>query len=125
MDFDYHGPQSSSRAQLRAWQDERLRSLLAELSTNRFYQEKFGFAGMKTSEARGAADLNSLPFTTKSELAAEQLEHPPYGRLLTYALSPYRYLHQTSGTTARPLRGLETAEAWETSLRCWAATERG
>lgn len=125
MDFDYRGPQSPSRAELRAWQDERLRLLLLELSTNQFYQEKFGFAGMKMSEARGAADLNALPFTTKSELAAEQLEHPPYGRLLTYPLSRYRYLHQTSGTTGRPLRWLDTPEDWETFLRCWVEVYRG
>jgi phenylacetate-CoA ligase len=120
MNFDYSGPQSLSRPQLRAWQDERLRSLLSEISTNRFYQEKFGFAGMKMAEARGAADLSALPFTTKSELVAEQLEHPPYGRLLTYPLARYRYLHQTSGTTGRPLRWLDTAEDWKTFLRGWA-----
>src|SRR5262245_46686821 len=125
MDFDYRGLQSSSRAQLRAWQDERLRLLLSELATNQFYEEKFGFAGMKMAEARGAADLSRLPFTTKSELAAEQLEHPPYGGLLTYPLSRYRYLHQTSGTTGRPLRWLDTAEDWETFLRCWAEVYRG
>ena len=68
---------------MRAWQDERLRSLLLEISTNQFYQEKFSSAGMKMSETRGAADLSALPFTTKKELVAEQLEHPPYGRLLT------------------------------------------
>ena len=125
MDFDYRGPQSPSRAELRAWQDERLRSLLAEISTNQFYQEKFGFAGMKMSEARGAADLSALPFTTKSELAAEQLEHPPYGRLLTYPLSRYRYIHQTSGTTGRPLRWLDTAEDWKTFLQGWVEVYRG
>jgi phenylacetate-CoA ligase len=125
MDFDYRGLQSASRAQLRAWQDERLRLLLSELATNQFYREKFGFAGIKMSEARGAADLSGLPFTTKSELAAEQLKHPPYGRLLTYPIVRYRYLHQTSGTTGRPLKWLDTAEDWETFLRCWAEVYRG
>jgi phenylacetate-CoA ligase len=125
MDFDYRGLQSLSRARLRAWQDERLRSLLAELSTNRFYQEKFASAGMKMSETRGAADLISLPFTAKGELVAEQLEHPPYGRLLTYPLSRYRYIHQTSGTTGRPLRWLDTAEDWETFLRGWVDVYQG
>ncbi|HEY7184231.1 MAG TPA: AMP-binding protein [Blastocatellia bacterium] len=125
MDFDNRGPQSSNRAQLRAWQDERLRSLLAELSTNGFYQEKFDSAGMKMAETRGAADLSALPFTTKSELVAEQLKHPPYGRLLTYPLSRYRYIHQTSGTTGRPLRWLDTAEDWKTFLQGWVEVYRG
>jgi len=125
MEFDYRELQSSSRAQLRAWQDERLRLLLSELTTNQFYQEKFRLAGMEMAEARGAADLGELPFTTKSELAAEQHEHPPYGRLLTYPLARYRYLHQTSGTTGRPLRWLDTAEDWDTFMRCWAEVYRG
>ncbi len=125
MEFDYRGLQSSSRAQLRERQDERLRSLLSELGANQFYQEKFRLAGMKMAGARGVADLARLPFTTKSELAADQDKHPPYGRLLTYPLSHYRYLHQTSGTTGRPLRWLDTQEDWETFMRCWAEVYLG
>jgi phenylacetate-CoA ligase len=125
MKFDYRGLQSSSRAQLREWQDERLRLLLSELAANKFYQEKFRLAGMKMDEARGAADLARLPFTTKSELAADQDKHPPYGRLLSFPLSRYRYLHQTSGTTGRPLRWLDTKEDWETFMRCWAEVYLG
>ena len=125
MKFDYRELQSSSRAQLREWQDERLRSLLSELAANQFYQEKFRLAGMEMAKARGAADLARLPFTTKSELAADQDKHPPYGRLLTYPLSHYRYLHQTSGTTGRPLRWLDTQEDWETFMRCWAEVYLG
>ncbi|MGH9849513.1 MAG: phenylacetate--CoA ligase family protein, partial [Blastocatellia bacterium] len=125
MDFDYRELQSSSRAQLREWQDERLRLLLSELAANQFYQEKFRLAGMKMAETRGAADLARLPFTTKSELAADQDKHPPYGRLLTYPLSRYRYVHQTSGTTGRSLRWLDTKEDWDTFMRCWAEVYLG
>ena len=125
MEFDYRELQSATRADLRAWQDERLRSLLSELAANQFYQEKFRLAGMKIHEVRSAADLNALPFTTKAELAAEQQEHPPYGRLLTYPISCYRYLHQTSGTTGRSLQWLDTAEDWETFMRCWAQVYLG
>jgi phenylacetate-CoA ligase len=125
MEFDYRERQPSSRARLREWQDERLRSLLSELGANQFYREKFRLAGMKMAAARGAADLARLPFTTKSELAADQDKHPPYGRLLTYPLSRYRYLHQTSGTTGRPLRWLDTQEDWDTFMRCWAEVYLG
>jgi phenylacetate-CoA ligase len=125
MEFDYRGMEPSSHTHLREWQDERLRSLLSELAANQFYQEKFRLAGIKMHEVRGTADLNALPFTTKAELAAEQQEHPPYGRLLTYPISRYRYFHQTSGTTGRPLRWLDTAEDWETFMRCWAQVYRG
>jgi phenylacetate-CoA ligase len=116
---------STDRAQLREWQDERLRMLLRELDTNQFYQEKFSAAALTMSDIRGVADLTRLPFTTKSELAAEQIAHPPYGRLLTYPLSHYRYLHQTSGTTGRSLKWLDTATDWEWFTRCWAEVYRG
>lgn len=117
--------QSLPRAQLLAWQEERLRALLSELATNQFYQEKFRAAGLARENVQHATDLQALPFTTKSELAAEQQLYPPYGRLLTYPISRYRYLHQTSGTTGRPLRWLDTAEDWDTFLRGWAEVYRG
>ena len=81
---------NTDRTHLREWQDERLRALLHELDTNLFYRDKFNAAGFTMAEVRGVSDLDRLPFTTKNELAAEQLAHPPYGRLLTYPLSHYR-----------------------------------
>jgi phenylacetate-CoA ligase len=102
-----------------ALQNERLRSLFRELSANQFYCEKFAAAGIAIDSVRSADDLKRLPFTTKSDLVAEQQAHPPYGRLLTYPLSRYRYLHQTSGTTSAPLKWLDTAEDWQAWMRCW------
>ena len=124
-DSDYRHMQSSGRARLREWQDARLRALLGELGTNGFYQEKFRRDGWESKRVRSVADLHGLSLTTKRELATEQNERPPYGRLLTYPLSRYRYLHQTSGTTGRPLRWLDTEEDWETFMRCWAEVYRG
>jgi phenylacetate-CoA ligase len=120
MDFGYRELQSATRARVRSWQDQRLRALLAELAANQFYEEKFRLAGLEMAKVQSASDLDVLPFTTKIELAAEQQQHPPYGKLLTFPISHYRYLHQTSGTTGRPLRWLDTAEDWETFMRCWA-----
>lgn len=122
---DLYKLQTVSRAQLRAGQEERLRSLLQELATNQFYQEKFEVAGLAMADVQTLADLQQLPFTTKSELAAEQQMYPPYGRLLTYPMARYRYLHQTSGTTGRPLRWLDTAADWEAFLRGWVEVYRG
>lgn len=61
-----------------------------------------------------------LPFTTKAELAADQLAHPPYGSNLTYQQSEYVRLHQTSGTTTgTPLRWWDTPESWAVFLANW------
>jgi phenylacetate-CoA ligase len=106
------------RPELARLQRDRLARLLADiLPANRFYAEKLERAGV----ARPTADdLPRLPFTTKAELVAEQAEHPPYGRLLTYPLERYTRLHQTSGTQGAPLRWLDTAESWDWAVGCWA-----
>ncbi|HJQ69780.1 MAG TPA: AMP-binding protein [Blastocatellia bacterium] len=124
---DYYGKELETlgREQLRGHQDERLRSLMKELTANRFYQEKFQSAGINPEHVRRAEDLLALPFTTKSELVREQLARPPYGDLLTYPVSRYRYFHQTSGTTGRPLKWLDTEESWQWFTRSWGYVYRG
>lgn len=114
-----------SRDDLRELQNQRLRSLISEMGTNHFYQDKSRAAGLELSSIECAEHLGSLPFTTKQELVDEQLEHPPFGRLLTYPLSRYRYFHQTSGTTGRPLKWLDTEESWQWWLRSWGYVYRG
>jgi phenylacetate-CoA ligase len=56
--------------------------------------------------------LSDLPPLTKRELVSDQERHPPFGTNLTYPLERYTQVFQTSGTTARPLRVLDTAEDW-------------
>jgi phenylacetate-CoA ligase len=110
---------------LRELQSEKLRALMEEISVNEFYREKLRGAGVDFQSIKSIDDLRPIPFTTKTEMVEEQLSCPPYGRLLTYPLSRYLYFHQTSGTTGRPLRCLDTAESWEWWKRCWAYVYRG
>jgi phenylacetate-CoA ligase len=103
-------------------QAKRLRALVHEiLPRNRFYAQKFAQAGLEAAAVQSPADLARLPFTTKAELLADQAANPPYGTVLTYPLSRYCRLHQTSGTLGRPLRWLDTAESWDWVLGCWQA----
>jgi phenylacetate-CoA ligase len=103
--------------ELREHQVERLRRLLAAAPPgNAFYARKF--AGLPPP--RSFDDLAALPFTTKAELAADQVAHPVYGSALSFPREKYSRLHQTSGTsTGRPLRWLDTPESWEWLLNCW------
>lgn len=72
-----------------------------------FYRQKFG-------------NGTPLPFTTKTELVADQGANPPYGTNLTRPLADYNRLHQTSGTTTgRPLVWLDTPESWNWIVSCW------
>ena len=90
---------------------ERLAARLRELRrTNPFYRARL---------SERASSLGDLPFTTKTELSEDQAARPPFGTNLTYPLERYVRLHQTSGTTGRPLRVLDTAESWEWWRECW------
>ncbi len=115
--------ESASRDERAASQLARLRAGLAEvLATNPFYRAKLG--GLAANDLGTLDDLRRLPFTTKQELVADQLEHPPFGTNLTYPLSRYVRVHQTSGTTGAPLRVLDTEESWRWWARLWGYSYR-
>jgi phenylacetate-CoA ligase len=97
-------------------QRDKLGAMLRELlATNPFYRRKLG--GLNFDPHRDP--IHSLPFTTRAELEQDQLEHPQYGSNLTYPLEKYCRYHQTSGTSGRPVRWLDTAESWAWFSRCW------
>jgi phenylacetate-CoA ligase len=97
------------------WQ--RLSARLPELrQKNPFYRAKLA--------DHNPSRLGDLLFTTKTELSEDQAAHPPFGTNLTYPIERYVRLHQTSGTTGRPLRILDTAESWDWWRECWRTVYR-
>ena len=114
------------RDALAAHQLNRLHALLgAVLATNAFYRQKLHAAGIaRAADIAGLDDLARLPFTTRAELSADQVAHPPYGTNLTFPAACYTRIHQTSGTTGQRLRWLDTAESWDWWGRCWAQVYR-
>ncbi len=112
----------ASRIQIEAQQLARLQEgLVMLLAHNPFYQAKFSAL---TLPLESLNDLSHLPFTTKQELVADQEAHSPFGRNLTYPLSQYVRLHQTSGTMGRPLKILDTQESWDWWAECWTYVYR-
>jgi phenylacetate-CoA ligase len=91
------------------------------LPGNRFYRQKFADFSPAIHQLE---DLARLPFTYKSELVADQEAHPLYGTNLTYPLAEYVRLHQTSGTTGKPLKILDTQESWDWWAECWTSVYR-
>lgn len=113
-------PEQLSRDELRFRQECRLREMLAEiLPRNPFWQRRCAAAGMTAETFRSLEDLRRLPCVTKEELAADSARFPPYGSNLTYPVTAYSRLHQTSGTTGAPLRWLDTPASWQWMLKCW------
>jgi phenylacetate-CoA ligase len=108
------------------WQGRRLSQLLAGIhGRNRFYTGKFVQAGVDVGALRFPDDLTRLPLTTKEELIEDQAAHPPWGTALTEPLERYTRYCQTSSTTGRPLRWIDTHESWQWVLDCWKTVYQG
>jgi len=113
MAYDVTNERTLDGEGLAALQRRKFADLLREiLATNPFYRRKF--TGVSFD-----APLHRLPFTTRAEIQQNQLDHPPYGTNLTYPRERYVRLHQTSGSTATPLRWLDTVESWAWFKGCW------
>jgi phenylacetate-CoA ligase len=116
-----------ARQPLEELQIDRLQSLLGPvLEGNSFYGRKLRAAGVRSPEDVTTLEVyRQLPFTTKQELSSDQAEHPPYGTNLTFSADRYVRLHQTSGTTGKRLRWLDTEESWQWFGSCWRTVFEG
>jgi phenylacetate-CoA ligase len=119
--------ETADRESLDQHQTARMQTLLREvLTSNSFYGSKLRQAGFtEAHDFRSIQDIAHLPFTRKQELVDDQDAHPPFGTNLTYPLDRYIRLHQTSGTTGKPMRWLDTRESWDWWARCWGAVYNG
>lgn len=114
-----------TRREIEARQLERLNQLLSEVSrTNSFWQARLSESSIDSSSIGSFSSLDELPqlpLTKKSHLVADQAAHPPYGSNLTYDLTGFSRLHQTSGTTTgQPMRWLDTPASWQWFMDCWS-----
>lgn len=108
---------------LRALQSRKLAAMLSVIAEgNRFYARKLEACGFGASPA--SCSLSDLPFTTRAELEQDQLDHPPYGTNLSFAVAAYSRFHQTSGSSGTPLRWLDTLESWSWWKDCWGVIYR-
>ena len=109
---------SPGRRAIEARQIEKIsRMLEAELPGNAFYRRKL--FDQSFSNAASLAAFRKFPFTTKSELVEDQAAHPPFGSALTFPVEQYTRIHQTSGTTGKPIYWLDTEESWQWWSGCW------
>lgn len=110
------------REELELHQLRRLRELLQEIvPANSFWTSKLHAAGVEAGDVQTMEDFRRLPFSQKAEFVEDQTNNPPYGTNLTYPLTGYSRLHQTSGTTTgQPMRWLDTPSSWNWFMHCWA-----
>lgn len=116
------GIKVNNAADLELIQLHKLNHMLVHLAHfNQFYQEKLETVRLPL---KSLDEMQKLPFTTKKELVADQTDYPPFGRNHTYEESRYVRYHQTSGTTGRPLKVLDTQESWDWWRDCWTEVFR-
>ena len=114
-----------SGAEIRDRQLRSLNELLAQVvSANPFYSRKMLEASAPPEFKTFDDFVRAFPFTTKEEIVRDQQEHPLYGQNLTYPVERYSRLHQTSGTSGKPLRWLDTPESWDALIGCWEEVYR-
>ena len=120
MRFFDHALETMSPKAIEALQIEKFRSMFKKIyGHNRFYTEKFDSAGIDHEAIQNVNDMAKIPLTNKEELIKAQQYNPPFGSNATFPESAYSRFHQTSGTTGKPLRVLDTPESWEWWGRCW------
>ncbi|WP_437229952.1 phenylacetate--CoA ligase family protein [Planctomicrobium sp. SH661] len=118
-------PETGSRHALDARQLSQFNALLAEVyARNPFWQARLKDAGISGQPLTALQQLQDFPLLTKTELVEDQQRHPPFGSNLTYRLTRYSRLHQTSGTTGQPMRWLDTPQSWDWLMECWAQIYR-
>jgi phenylacetate-CoA ligase len=106
--------ETTSRDETAMLQFQKLETLLKKVYvSNPFYKGKFKQHGIGPQDIRHLDDLQKLPFTIKREFEEDQEKNPPFGTNLTDPLENYVQYHQTSGTTGKPLKFLDTKESWD------------
>jgi phenylacetate-CoA ligase len=106
--------------EIEAEQLEKLRTLLAAVvPANPFYTTKLGPSGIDGNISSLEDFKQRAPFTYKHELIEDQLANPVFGTNLTYPVDRYTRFNQTSATTGKPMRWLDTAESWDWMLGNW------
>ena len=115
----------SNRTALEAHQLAQFRALLAAiLPANLFHARKFSGCGLEKAPETLGDFRARVPFTSKSEIATDQMANPPFGSNLTFPVESYTRQHQTSGTSGAPLRWLDTTASWTWMLDNWERVHR-
>jgi len=113
-------PPYPDHTQIERDQLEKLRALLGALiPENAFYSGKLKSAGLDGDVNTLEDYCSRMPFTTKTDLTSDHRANPPYGKNLTYPLGRYTRFSQTSATTGKPLRWLDTPQSWSWMLDNW------
>ena len=120
-----HPAEHLDRDALREWQGRRLSRLLSDLyGRNAFYTDKLDQAEIRLDMLALPAELTRLAADDEGRVGGGSGRQSPWGTALTEPLASYTRYCQTSSTTGRPLRWIDTNESWQWTLDCWKVVYR-
>ena len=96
----------------------KLNKLLNSLSSTNsiFYSSRdYDLRSLKSLD-----ELRKFPFLCKKDLILDQKKNSPFGAFHCLPLNTYLRSHQTSGTTQKPLKWLDSAADWDWWKKCWS-----
>jgi phenylacetate-CoA ligase len=111
-----------SRDELTHFELQRFRNVLARaMQFSSMYTEKFRDVGVVPEDIQNVDDLRQLPLTEKAELrqAQEADGDHLYGQTLMADGTSPSVLHQTSGTTGRPVYVPDSYRSWQWRIEPW------
>jgi phenylacetate-CoA ligase len=123
METPYWNPRTETlpRDQLEQLQLAKLRDLVAwTLERAPWQGGRLREAGVTPESLQTLDDVRRIPFLTRDEWMASQVEDPPFGALLAQPREAAIRYHTTSGTSGRrPLAVLDGPKDWEWIAEMW------
>ncbi|MHB8511907.1 MAG: phenylacetate--CoA ligase family protein [Actinomycetota bacterium] len=110
MPFHRSFLQTLPRDEIRALQEERLRSLIGRIFDQPvpFFKRLLEQASIKPGDVQTLDDLSRVPRIVKQDLRASEAEHPPLGDYRGASLQECLRLSTSTGTTGKPTIALFT-----------------
>lgn len=103
--------------ELRKLQGDRLGLMLRYAAdATPFWRDRLGDLAGKDGPYDWLDALRRMPFTTKSDLLADQADHPPFGSYVATERQSWVRFFATSGTTGVPLNRVFSARDWQLVL---------
>jgi phenylacetate-CoA ligase len=102
---------------LRALQNERFLSVVADGWNNPFYRRRWTAAGLEPGDIRSLDDVVKLPMFNSDDIKQDQTEHPPFGDIQGITREQFDQvplkIHTSGGTTGTPRPTLFGPLEWE------------
>jgi phenylacetate-CoA ligase len=104
-------------------QVRKFQEVLKHAVKSQMYRDKFKGLGLFPEDVKSLDDIQKIPLTEKSELRESQECGNPYlyGKTLGVGIKDLCSVHQTSGTTGRPVYVPDTYKSWQWRIEPWAS----